>query len=654
MLQEIKDLQTNAITELYNKVSNQRETTFKAPTGAGKTFMMADLMNRFLASDSNIVFIVSSLSKAGLGKQNYEKFVEYQYKFRNLNPFLIKSDFADDEKVYIPDDNNVYVLPRDLYKDKSKIKESGAFSNLLITLKLSAKRIFLIKDECHVATNNLDELNSDFEKIINISATPKYNPDVEITNEQAVNAKLIKRIAPAVSKETETLYTICEDASVAEAIDKFIQVKDEYINKLKVNPCLIIQISNKEKADEEWDEIKKIVTDPNKNLKWMYIVDENGGKGCDTNDSVKKLPVSRWKDYVKNNESLIDIIVFKMVITEGWDIPRACMLYQVRDSQSKQMDEQVIGRVRRNPILVNWENFGDEAHELALTSWVWGIIDKESRKFKKVNLIENRDIKVKTTKLNNIDKKKSFDLKKYIEAKEDPLNTESIFDLYRKWDKVSPETANICWDSISSFSEWLKFSTYIDDIEKENNSYLADYENSMDLDEISGFAPVSYFEMIGNTTEISNWAWELNDSDDEEYDFDSGAEKEFARILKKLGTEYWGKNFYPNSKIKFEYVMRKKHSSYPDFILRDAHDSVHIIEVKSVNEGNDSSIDSDEYKKKVSALREMFVFASKKTGQYFYLPLQSGSDWIIYKSFNGVEEILNKTTFIEFIKSCLQ
>ena len=36
-----------------------------------------------------------------------------------------------------------------------------------------------------------------------------------------------------------------------------------------------------------------------------------------------------------------------MVITEG-DIPRACMLYQVRDSKSKQMDEQVVGRVRRN------------------------------------------------------------------------------------------------------------------------------------------------------------------------------------------------------------------------------------------------------------------------------------------------------------------
>ena len=43
-----------------------------------------------------------------------------------------------------------------------------------------------------------------------------------------------------------------------------------------------------------------------------------------------------------------------MVITEGYDIPRACMLYQVRDTESKILDEQVVGRVRRNPILVNY------------------------------------------------------------------------------------------------------------------------------------------------------------------------------------------------------------------------------------------------------------------------------------------------------------
>ena len=62
-----------------------------------------------------------------------------------------------------------------------------------------------------------------------------------------------------------------------------------------------------------------------------------------------------------------------MVISEGWDIPRACMLYQVRDSQSKQLDEQVLGRVRRNPRLLDFDALNDEQKRLATTAWVWGI-----------------------------------------------------------------------------------------------------------------------------------------------------------------------------------------------------------------------------------------------------------------------------------------
>lgn len=76
----------------------------------------------------------------------------------------------------------------------------------------------------------------------------------------------------------------------------------------------------------------------------------------------------------------IDIIIFKLVISEGWDIPRACMLYQARNSRSKQLDEQVIGRVRRNPRLLDYETLSDEAKSLATTAWVWGIAPEDKGK----------------------------------------------------------------------------------------------------------------------------------------------------------------------------------------------------------------------------------------------------------------------------------
>ena len=52
MLQEARDLQNNAVGSLVNIVlkENKPEFTFKAPTGSGKTYMMADFMNRILST----------------------------------------------------------------------------------------------------------------------------------------------------------------------------------------------------------------------------------------------------------------------------------------------------------------------------------------------------------------------------------------------------------------------------------------------------------------------------------------------------------------------------------------------------------------------------------------------------------------------------
>ena len=48
------------------------------------------------------------------------------------------------------------------------------------------------------------------------------------------------------------------------------------------------------------------------------------------------------------------------------------MLYQIRDTESVILDEQVYGRIRRNPILLNWSKHDKEAQDLALKCWVWG------------------------------------------------------------------------------------------------------------------------------------------------------------------------------------------------------------------------------------------------------------------------------------------
>ena len=86
MLHEVIELQKRAVDSLVQKYDELDEITFRAPTGSGKTYMMADFMNRILEENDDVVFLVSTLSKGDLATQNYNKFLEYSSKgdFPNL------------------------------------------------------------------------------------------------------------------------------------------------------------------------------------------------------------------------------------------------------------------------------------------------------------------------------------------------------------------------------------------------------------------------------------------------------------------------------------------------------------------------------------------------------------------------------------------
>lgn len=673
MLQEAKDLQKNAVSQLVQVLSSgKNEITFKAPTGSGKTYMMADFMNRIISARPDAVFIVSTLSKSNLAQQNYEsfKFLAENGTFSNLNPFLINSDSSGEGSIYIPTDHNVYVLPRDLYKDTSKLKKEGTFLNFLQSLtgdtfmNQANKTIYLIKDECHIATNNLNLLYDYFTQIINFSATPKLSrkqqPDVKISNTDAENAKLIKTVEECNAND-----------SLDSALTKFEEIRKNYINLLEVNPCFIIQISNKDKAEEELKNTIMPALANHQDLKWVYIND----KGGETNDSgLKKLSVSKWKDYMKGKASSISVIIFKMVISEGWDIPRACMLYQIRDSKSKQLDEQVMGRVRRNPRLLDFEKLSDEAKHLACTAWIWGIIPKTENLPKQVNLFADFEIekkfRIKPVKLQSINSSKVKELEKYVESlKDDGIAPTSIFELYRNLQKQDNEIQNYCYDYAEDFKKWLLFTENLGSIKSSYEQYICDYEKSMIVCEDVGFPVESCFvENENNHLTLEDWVWHRKDKETD-FSFDSEAERKWAELLKEIKSDsiqksehkekdwftdskfLWGKNFPLNSEIKFEYYLDGIHSSYPDFVMKDKSNRIHVFEVKSVNKSSSIKIDEEEYKKKVNALKACYKEASKKTGHIFYLPILKESTWQITRFENGVEDMMDKSQFIASVKN---
>lgn len=701
MLQEAIDLQQSKVAELVRAVKEKDEVTFRAPTGSGKTRMMADFMNRILAQNSDVVFLVSSLSKGDLAEQNYNQFKECSDEniFPNLNPYMVSSESSNEERLFIPEDYNVYVLPRDLYKDKSKLKDGGVLLNFLqqMTLPLfgkgNCKKIWLIKDECHQATNNLDDLKkSFFTKVINFSATPnlsrKQHVDVNITDKEAEEVKLIKRVE---LNEEEDLDFAEQGRHPETAIKKFLEIKEQYRNLLGVNPCLIIQISNKDKAEQEWANIKRILNETEfQGLKWMSIVDKKAK--CETNDKLCKLGVDRWKDYAKDKHSLIDIIVFKMVISEGWDIPRACMLYQVRDTQSKQLDEQVMGRVRRNPRLLDFEDLPPEAQKLALTAWIWGIKPKDGKKTRQVSLFGDindipQAIKVKTTHLVPPTKRKKFNIAKFLDTKKENIAHTDIFTLYNNLQRNGNDVSDLCYDyAKNDVQKWWKFAENSDEIKKEYNNHICNYAESMELDmeggvprEVSFPIMSEYLDDEAYSERITDWVWKRNDGQ-VKFSFDSNAEKEWVSILKDVSGHFstqetgarnvqagqmrtdntaeperkyaerkklWGKNFLSGSEMRYEYYLNGIHQSYPDFVLKDDKGQIHLFEVKSVNVSSKATFDTEEYKDKIRALKLCYQYCSEVTGHIFYLPVLKDDKWQITRFINGDEKTISEEEFIE-------
>ena len=703
MLQEAIDLQRNKVSELVRIINEKDEVTFRAPTGSGKTRMMADFMNRILAQNSDVVFLVSSLSKGDLAEQNYKQFKECfdENIFPNLNPYMVSSESSNEERLFIPEDYNVYVLPRDLYKDKSKLKDGGVLLNFLqqTTLPLfgkgMCKKIWLIKDECHQATNNLDDLKkSFFTKVINFSATPnlsrKQHVDVNITDEEAEEVKLIKHIE---FNDEEDLDFAEQGQHPETAIKKFLEIKEQYRNLLGVNPCLIIQISNKDKAEQEWANIKRILNKTEfQGLKWMSIVDPKSRLKCETNDKLCKLGVDRWKEYAKDKYSTIDIIVFKMVISEGWDIPRACMLYQVRDTQSKQLDEQVMGRVRRNPRLLDFENLSPGAQKLALTAWIWGIKPKDGKKIRQVSLFGDvndipQAIKVKTTHLIPPTKRKKFNIAKFLEAKKENIAHTDIFTLYNDLQRNGNDISDLCYDyAKNDIQKWWKFAENSDEIKKEYNNHICNYAESMELDmeggvprEVSFPIMSEYLDDEAYSERITDWVWKRNDGQ-VKFAFDSNAEKEWVSILKDVSGHFstqetgarnaqagqmrtdntveperkyaerkklWGKNFLSGSEMRYEYYLNGIHQSYPDFVLKDDKGQIHLFEVKSVNVSNKATFDTEEYKEKIRALKLCYQYCSEVTGHIFYLPVLKDDKWQITRFINGDETTLSEEAFLK-------
>lgn len=356
---------------LWHQKACKIPIVFKAPTGSGKTYMVASAINEMVDApefSENKAYIWITFSDT-LAMQSMDKFKQY---FGNMlkNELLLVDDIDTKEKL---DSDSILFLnwqkltqnktsQRKLKlrkpKDINEQKEDGLYFDDFIdnTIK-NGTNIILIIDESHrnatteLAVDIIDYINPKI--IINISATPKIIPSIDdvmehkagyvkVKYEDVVNAGLIREKILLQSKDE--LNAATEDDLDLKLLEIGMKrrelLKSEYekIGK-KINPLMIIQLPNDD----------SVLKESGVKTKEEVVIDF-----FEKHEVNIKARVAIWCDgreinmeHIDYLESDIDYMLFKQTAGTGWDCPRAQVMVMFREIQTSAFYVQTVGRILR-------------------------------------------------------------------------------------------------------------------------------------------------------------------------------------------------------------------------------------------------------------------------------------------------------------------
>jgi len=374
---ELKDFQKMAVDQLSNTFLELWKTgkyriplVFKAPTGAGKTIIMAEFLR---CLDDNYQF---HEDKAYIwvsfgGDESYSQSKNKLYHYYNEGTDMNLKDINNlsEGKLY---KNNIFFINwskiKGTDKESKKLRKSGGvgyggdavFDDFIQKTK-KERDLVLIIDEAHTETdthlaNEVVDL-IDPRIILKITATPKDLPNVsDVSQKKAGFVEALENdvIASGLIKEkiiiqTEEDIKKLEDKKLSGdeimlelAFNKRLELKKHYQKLgLDINPLVLIQLPSDFKEKEE-------VQANLKDLVLSYLKQ----KGVKENEIAIWLSGDKDTEKLKSisdNDDKVNFMIFKVAPATGWDCPRADILVMFREITSPTFHTQIIGRIKRMP-----------------------------------------------------------------------------------------------------------------------------------------------------------------------------------------------------------------------------------------------------------------------------------------------------------------
>jgi type III restriction enzyme len=371
----LKNYQDEAVNDLSQKLYKllkrpgaRQNLIFKAPTGSGKTVMMASLLNKFCEElperyeleKRKAAFIWIAPNKLYI--QSYNALKGYFAEMRSIRPIFF-NDVIDSE---LQPNEVLFVNWESINKEKNlMIKENETDKNLYSFInkaKLNDTEIIVIIDEEHMFadTKTAKRANEVLQKIypkieIRVSATPTTNSDYRtlVERQDVIAEEMIKEgiiLNPALDTIVQQGRSL-EEILLEQALAKREELRQAYESLgVKINPLLLIQLPN-DKSDNNTADDEKYIDVVLQNLEVKYNITVNNNK------------LAVWLSGKKDNlediekpDNMVEVLLFKQAIALGWDCPRAGVLLIFRELKSTTFTIQTVGRILRMPEQKHYPN----------------------------------------------------------------------------------------------------------------------------------------------------------------------------------------------------------------------------------------------------------------------------------------------------------
>jgi type III restriction enzyme len=370
---QLRDYQKKAVEKLKStantllELQGNKTIIFEAPTGSGKTVMMAEFLKELVENRKDEkLFSFIWAAPHQLHTQSKDKLERYYFDSKALRCSYFKDltdkQIGENEILFlnwesINKADNIYIRDNENEFNLSRVIENTIDQGRIVVLVI---------DESHFAakTETSQELIQMIQSKISVevSATPHIKGDEQITvhREKVIEEEMIKkRIAlnPGFKNiiQQQRLGEVGVTSTAAETTNELViktalQKREELKSVLQdigstVNPLMLIQLPDRRQGVEDvQDEVTQILKDKH------LITIENGKLAIYLSEDKANL------ENITRNDSEVEVMIFKQAIALGWDCPRACILVLFRDWKSITFSIQTIGRILRMPELKHYDD----------------------------------------------------------------------------------------------------------------------------------------------------------------------------------------------------------------------------------------------------------------------------------------------------------